>query len=224
MTMPHFAGSVALACRHDSSVSALHKQQYKAQGQHEYSDVHQVDDERSLHPRSPRFCRVCFVTTTPRQHCQPERVPEAYEDFERRWWDEWAPKISSLQDMEPELPPLRNLLHQVCPHLRSVSTLQDERFLKRVYTQLKLEGLNVCSSGDPIEIDKKTRDIVTGVVEDQLHMHRRYSKLRGQAVGRGFALQKAEVAMCNSLPPRTVYVRPKRATVLYSGNNKPTGT
>ncbi|ETS80168.1 hypothetical protein PFICI_07697 [Pestalotiopsis fici W106-1] len=196
--MPHYIGWTSFTCGHETSVKVSTIQQIKEHYNREYLSYQLVDTSgREYHASAPRPCKSCCQK---QQGQQQPPVAAGYENFAHKWRTEWAPKIASVEPNEAENPPLKNLLHHICPHLRSVNNLREEVLLRRVNSQLKLEGVNISEEITPSDVDQETRQRVTRVVEDQLHMHRN-AKLKesSTALRDSSVLQKAQVASARSV-------------------------
>ncbi|KAF7531924.1 hypothetical protein G7054_g8451 [Neopestalotiopsis clavispora] len=191
--MPHLIGWTSFICGHETSVKVSTIQQLKEHYNREYLSYQLVDPSgREYHATAPRPCKSCCQN---QQGQQKPAVAAGYDNFEHKWRTEWAAKIASVEPNEAGSPPLKNLIHHICPHLRSVNNLKEEVLLRRVNSQLKLEGLDISAGTTPSQVDRETRQRVTRVVEDQLHMHRK-TKLKEPAntLRDSSVLQKAEVA------------------------------
>lgn len=205
--MSHITGWTMFRCGHNVRTVFPTLQHLKVHQKREYIAFDRGVDGRTYQATAPRPCRRCFG----KEFRKAEQKGE--QNWVEIWMTEWAGEVASDVDVETDQSRLKPLLHQICPHLRSVENFKEETFIKRVNSQLSLEGISISDNACPGKLDYGTRQKVTQVVEDQLQMHRN-SKLKVAAALRESLLYEARIAKRSSQSPKLIQFGSKRAVMV----------
>lgn len=204
--MAHVIGWTGFNCGHVAETvfhTLQHLEQYEKQ---EYVCFSKTSNERYYRANAPRSCRKCLDK-------EIRAAKGKRQNFVEQWQSQWAEQVAAYGSADNGHSDLKSMLHQICPHLRSVGNFKEETFIKRVNSQLSLEGLVLSEDACPSKVDHETRQKVTRIVEDQLHMHRSV-KLKNLVALQVSPLQEAEVAERWNQPPKLVHFRTKPGVVI----------
>ncbi|KAH8198573.1 hypothetical protein TruAng_007254 [Truncatella angustata] len=202
--MPQFTGWTiySCSCNFKSFFNVDTLQEVDERYRRQYlGDYYRADDRTSFYAMAPRPCPQCIQAAAKGQSVNP------HHDLETRWKAEWAARPAPLTNQETES--LKHVLHHICPHFRAVGNLNEETVLKRVNSQLQLEGVNISEQTSSDDVNEETKQQVSQIVEEQLRTYRS-TKHRRFTVVRESLLQEAEVAKRSSRSPKLVQLRPKR--------------